>query len=44
MLQATVSEGVAQGPYVAARLRFEPAPLRTEGNELVTCSRVVNLF
>jgi len=24
-LQETVSEGLAQGPYVAARVRFEPA-------------------
>ena len=30
-LQATVSEGLAQGPYVAARVRFKPATLRTQG-------------
>src|SRR6218665_204151 len=31
--QATVSEGLAQGPYVAARAGFEPATLRTKGDE-----------
>jgi len=31
--QATASEGLAQGPYVAARAVFEPAPLRTKGDE-----------
>src|SRR6218665_1833345 len=30
-LQASASEGLAQGPYVAG---FEPASLRTEGTEL----------
>jgi|SRR6218665_338317 len=29
--QATVSEGLAQGPYVAARAGFEPTTLRTKG-------------
>ena len=29
--QATVSEGLAQGHYVVARVGFEPATLRTEG-------------
>ena len=29
--QATASEGLAQGPYVAARVGFEPATLRTKG-------------
>jgi len=33
--QATTSEGLAQGPYVAARVGFEPATLRT-GTELTT--------
>jgi len=28
-----VSEGLAQGSYVAAREGFEPATLRTEGTE-----------
>ena len=28
---ATVSEGLAQGPYVAARAGFEPTTLRTKG-------------
>ena len=30
-LQATVSEGLAQGPYVAARVGFEPTTLRSKG-------------
>ena len=30
-LQATVSEGIAQGPYVAARAGFEPTTLRSKG-------------
>ena len=29
--QATASEGLAQGPYVAAREGFKPATLRTRG-------------
>src|SRR6218665_2791378 len=29
----TASEGLAQGPYVAARAGFEPATLRTKGVE-----------
>ena len=29
--QATESEGFAQGPYVAARVVFEPTTLRTKG-------------
>jgi len=29
--KATVSEGLAQGPYVAARVVFQPATLRTQG-------------
>src|SRR6218665_2385881 len=33
MPQATASEGLAQGPYVAARAGFEPAILWTEGIE-----------
>ena len=35
-LQATVSEGLAQGPYVVARAGFEPATLRMQGTELTT--------
>ena len=31
--QATASEGLAQGPYVAARARFETATLWTKGVE-----------
>jgi len=33
VLQATVSEGLAQGPYVVARVRFKPATLWTEGTK-----------
>jgi len=29
-----MSEGLAQGPYVAARVGFEPATFRTQGTEL----------
>ena len=32
-LQATVSEGLAQGPYVAAGVEFKPVTLRTKGTE-----------
>ena len=31
--QATANEGLAQGPYVAARAGFEPATLRSKGDE-----------
>ena len=31
--QATASEGLAQGPYVADRAGFEPATLWTKGDE-----------
>ena len=31
--QATASEGLAQGPYVAARAGFELTTLRTKGDE-----------
>ena len=31
--QATASEGLAQGHYVAARAEFEPTTLRTKGDE-----------
>ena len=31
--QATASEGLAQGPYVAARAGFEPSTYRTKGDE-----------
>src|SRR6218665_4089065 len=34
--QATTSEGLGQGPYMAARVGFEPATFRTEGTELPT--------
>jgi len=30
-LQATVSEGLAQSPYVAARAEFEPTTFRSKG-------------
>ncbi len=35
-LQATTSEGLAQGPYVAARVGFEPATFRTQGTKPTT--------
>ena len=31
--QATASAGLAQVPYVAARVGFKPATLRTKGDE-----------
>ena len=31
--QVTASEGLAQGPYVAARARFEPTTFCTKGDE-----------
>ena len=31
--QTTASEGLAHGPYLAARTGFEPATLRTKGVE-----------
>jgi len=31
-----VSEGHAQGPYVATRVGFEPATFRTQGTEPTT--------
>ena len=31
----TVSEGLAQGTYVAARVGFEPTTLRTKGDESI---------
>ena len=33
---ATMSEGLAQGPYVAARVGFEPVALRMQGLKLTT--------
>ena len=33
--QATVSEGLAQGPYVAARVGVEPMTLRTKGADSI---------
>ena len=35
-MQATTSEGLAQGPYVAARVGFEPATLRMQFTERTT--------
>src|SRR6218665_648770 len=35
-LQATASEGLAQGPYVAASIAFEPATLRMQDAEHTT--------
>ena len=34
VLEATVSEGLAQGPYVVARTGFKPATLRMKGPNL----------
>ena len=31
--QATAIEGLAQGPYMTARVGFEPMALRTKGSE-----------
>ena len=36
MIQETMSEGLAQGPYVAARVEFEPATLQTQSTEPTT--------
>ena len=36
MPQAIASEGLAQGPYAAARVGFEPATLRSQGTERTT--------
>ena len=36
MLQATTSEGLAQGSYVEAKVGFESATLRTQATELTT--------
>ena len=33
-----MSEGLAQGPYMAARVGFEPATFRTHGTEYATTS------
>ena len=36
VIQATTSEGLAQGPYLAARVGLEPATLRMQSTELTT--------
>ena len=36
IVQATMSEGLPQGPYVAAKVGFEPATLSMQGTELTT--------
>ena len=36
VIQAITSEGLAQGPYVAVRVKFEPATLLMQGTELTT--------
>ena len=33
VIQTTTSEGLAQGPYMAAKVGFKPANFRTEGTE-----------
>ena len=35
-VQTTESEGLAQGPYLAARVGFEPGTLLTQGTEPTT--------
>jgi len=35
-VQVTASDGLAQGPYVEARVGFKPATLQIEGAELIT--------
>ena len=36
LLQGNSSEGLAHGPYVAARIRFDPTTLRSQGTESTT--------
>ena len=36
VIRATTSEGLAQGPYVVARVGFEPVTLLMQGTELTT--------
>ena len=36
VIQATTSEGLAQGPYMADRVGFEPATLWMQGTKLAT--------
>ena len=36
LTQATVTEGLAQGPYMEAKVGFEPANFRTQGPETTT--------
>ena len=35
-LHATMGEGLAQGPYVAARVGFEPATFQTQDTKTTT--------
>ena len=42
--QATVSEGLAQGPYMAARARVEPATLRTKGVDSTNATHTPHLY
>ena len=39
-----MSEGFAQGPYVADGVGFEPATLRTEGTALTTEGAILSAF
>ena len=41
-LQATVSEELAQGPYVAARVGFEPTTRWSKGIQLYQCATTPN--
>jgi len=36
-----VSEGLAQGPYVVARVGLEPVTLQTQGTEIATTPHIV---
>ena len=40
-LRHLVSEKLAQGPYMAARVGFEPTTLRTEGTESHHCPLIL---
>jgi len=35
VIQAIASEGLAQGPYVVARVGFEPPTLQMQGTDIV---------
>jgi len=37
-----MSEGLAQAPYVVARVGFEPATFRTQGTKLIALKSLVS--